>query len=77
MNSLQAGDHIEKIDDKSMVGLRHFEVAKALKDIEVGTTFTIRLIEPFKDGFRKWIKTMKIIVAKTYFPYARNDRSEQ
>jgi hypothetical protein len=53
LNSLQAGDHIEKIDDKSMVGLRHFEVAKALKDIEVGTTFTIRLIEPFKDGFRK------------------------
>lgn len=34
-----------------MVGKRHFEVAKALKDIPVGTTFVIRLIEPMKDGF--------------------------
>lgn len=34
-----------------MVGKRHFEVAKALKDIPLGTKFIIRLIEPMKSGF--------------------------
>lgn len=34
-----------------MVGKRHFEVAKALKDIPRGATFTIRLVEPLKTGF--------------------------
>ncbi|CAG2162788.1 unnamed protein product [Oppiella nova] len=46
---IEAGDHIEKINNESMVGLRHFEVAKTLKDIKLGTTFIIRLIEPFKN----------------------------
>ena len=45
------GDHIEKINNMSMVGLRHFEVAKALKDIPQGTTFTLRVVEPLKSGF--------------------------
>lgn len=34
-----------------MVGKRHYEVAKILKDIPKGTTFTIRLVEPHKSGF--------------------------
>lgn len=34
-----------------MVGRRHYEVAKLLKEIPKGTTFTIRLIEPLKSGF--------------------------
>lgn len=34
-----------------MVGKRHYEVAKLLKDIPKGTTFTIRLVEPLKSGF--------------------------
>ncbi|VDI32161.1 PDZ domain-containing protein GIPC1-like isoform X2 [Mytilus galloprovincialis] len=45
------GDHIEKIDGKSLVGCRHFEVAKMLKEIQKGTTFTIRVVEPMKSGF--------------------------
>ncbi|CAG2104671.1 unnamed protein product [Medioppia subpectinata] len=49
---IEAGDHIEKINNESMVGLRHFEVAKTLKDIELGSTFIIRLIEPFKNSFQ-------------------------
>uniref|UniRef100_A0A224XSQ1 Putative rgs-gaip n=1 Tax=Panstrongylus lignarius TaxID=156445 RepID=A0A224XSQ1_9HEMI len=48
---IQIGDHIEKIDDECLVGRRHFEVAKMLKDIPVGTTFTLRLIGPMKAGF--------------------------
>lgn len=45
------GDHIEKINDKSLVGARHFEVARMLKEIPRGTVFTLRLIEPLKAGF--------------------------
>lgn len=48
---IQVGDHIEKINDVSMIGCRHFEVAKQLKDIAKGATFTLRLIEPLRAGF--------------------------
>lgn len=48
---IQVGDHIEKLDGNDMVGKRHFEVAKHLKDIPKGSTFTIRLVEPLKTGF--------------------------
>ncbi|KAJ8910513.1 hypothetical protein NQ315_002455 [Exocentrus adspersus] len=48
---IQVGDHIEKLNGENMVGKRHFEVAKLLKDIPKGTTFTIRLVEPLKSGF--------------------------
>ena len=34
-----------------MVGKRHHEVAKILKEIPKGSTFTIRLVEPLKSGF--------------------------
>lgn len=45
------GDHIEKINDTSLVGCRHFEVAKMLKEIPKGATFLLRLVEPRKSGF--------------------------
>lgn len=45
------GDHIEKLNGENMVGKRHFEVAKVLKEIVKGSTFTIRLVEPLKSGF--------------------------
>lgn len=48
---IQVGDHIEKIDDTPLVGWRHFEVAKLLKEIPKGKTFTMRLIEPLRAGF--------------------------
>ena len=51
---LQVGDHIEKIDGESLVGCRHYEVAKMLKEIPKGSTFTIRLIAPQKAGFCKF-----------------------
>ncbi len=52
-NLIKIGDHIEKINDKPIVGTRHFEVANMLKDIPVGSTFKLRLIEPNAFGFRK------------------------
>lgn len=48
---IQVGDHIEKINSENLVGRRHFEVAKILKEIPRESTFTIRLVEPLKDGF--------------------------
>lgn len=47
----QVGDHIERLNGENMVGKRHYEVAKTLKEIPIGTTFTIRLVEPLKSGF--------------------------
>ena len=51
---IAVGDHIEKIDGKSLVGCRHFEVAKMLKEIPKGTSFLIRTVEPLKSGFCKY-----------------------
>lgn len=51
IKAISVGDHIEKLDGESMVGKKHFEVAKRLKDIDLGTTFTIRLVEPKSSGF--------------------------
>lgn len=48
---IEVGDHLEKIDDTSLIGKRHFEVAKLLKEIPKGATFTLRLVEPLKNGF--------------------------
>uniref|UniRef100_A0A673JI58 GIPC PDZ domain containing family, member 3 n=1 Tax=Sinocyclocheilus rhinocerous TaxID=307959 RepID=A0A673JI58_9TELE len=42
------GDHIEAINDQSIVGCRHYEVAKMLKEQPRGTPFTLRLVEPKK-----------------------------
>lgn len=52
---VNVGDHIEKIDGNSLVGCRHFEVAKMLKEIQKGSTFTIRVVEPMKSGFCKYL----------------------
>ena len=48
---IQVGDHIEKINEHNLIGRRHFEVAKMLKDIPKGATFALRLVEPQKSGF--------------------------
>lgn len=50
---IKIGDHIERINDKSVVGIRHFEVAQILKGIPVVSTFKLRLVEPNSFGFRK------------------------
>lgn len=49
---LQPGDHIEKLNNMNVVGKRHYEVARLLKDIPTNSTFTLRLIEPMKSGFQ-------------------------
>ncbi|NP_001038783.2 PDZ domain-containing protein GIPC3 [Danio rerio] len=48
IKSVCVGDHIEAINDQSIVGCRHYEVAKMLKEQPRGTPFTLRLVEPKK-----------------------------
>lgn len=36
------------------MGRRHFEVAKMLKEIPRNSVFTLRLVEPLKDGFSEY-----------------------
>ncbi|KAM9832438.1 PDZ domain-containing protein GIPC3 [Neosynchiropus ocellatus] len=48
LKSVCVGDHIEAINDQSIVGCRHYEVAKMLKEQPRGIPFTLRLVEPKK-----------------------------
>lgn len=51
IQGINVGDHIEKINDVPMVGCRHFEVAKMLKEVPRGSTFSLRIVEPLQSGF--------------------------
>lgn len=42
------GDHITEINGTDMVGCRHFEVARMLKEIPPGSQFTMKVVEPKK-----------------------------
>lgn len=42
------GDHIECINGKNIVGTRHYEVARMLKDLPKDQSFKLKLIEPMK-----------------------------
>jgi len=64
---IKVGDHIEKINDKNLIGSRHFEVAKLLKEIPVGTTFTVKLVEPTREGFCKFFVHVVFFFIKTSF----------
>ncbi|XP_068676155.1 PDZ domain-containing protein GIPC3-like [Montipora foliosa] len=44
------GDHIRAINDKAIVGIRHYDVARMLRDFPVGQEITFELEEPVR-GF--------------------------
>ncbi|XP_044526505.1 PDZ domain-containing protein GIPC1 isoform X2 [Gracilinanus agilis] len=45
---INVGDMIESINGQNLLGCRHYEVAKMLKDLPRGRTFTLKLTEPRK-----------------------------
>ena len=45
---VHVGDLIESINGRSMVGARHFDVAKMLKELPLYSEFSLRLVEPTK-----------------------------
>lgn len=51
---MHVGDHIDSVNGKFIVGSRHFEVAKILRELPEGTEFTLKLYEPMKGGFGKF-----------------------
>lgn len=53
LKTVCVGDHIEAINDQSIVGCRHYEVAKMLKEQPRGVPFTLRLVGP-KKAFGEW-----------------------
>lgn len=50
---LRVGDHIAAINSRSTLGMRHFEVAKSIREIPQNTVFTLQLIEPLHDNGAK------------------------
>ncbi|KAM4551632.1 PDZ domain-containing protein GIPC2 [Odontesthes bonariensis] len=45
---ISVGDHIECINGQNIVGTRHYEVARMLKELPRDQTFTLKLVEPMK-----------------------------
>ena len=45
---INVGDMIESINGHRLIGCRHYEVAKMLKELPTGKDFTIKLVEPLK-----------------------------
>lgn len=43
---INPGDHIAFINNESVIGLRHYEVAQILRHIPLGSSFTLDIIKP-------------------------------
>lgn len=44
--AIRVGDHIAAINSTSTLGMRHYEVARAIRELPSDTYFTLQLIEP-------------------------------
>ncbi|KAJ7989606.1 hypothetical protein DPEC_G00306270 [Dallia pectoralis] len=45
---INVGDMIESINGHSLIGCRHYEVAKMLKELPKGKNFVLKMVEPLK-----------------------------
>ncbi|MBN3299577.1 GIPC1 protein, partial [Amia calva] len=45
---INVGDMIESINGQGLIGCRHYEVAKMLKELPKGRDFSLKLVEPMK-----------------------------
>lgn len=61
------GDHIESINGENIVGWRHYEVAKKLKEFKKEELFTMKLIEP-KKAFGKLVCVCVVCVCMKCSP---------
>jgi len=48
VKNVAVGDHIQAINGTDLTGCRHFEVARMLKEIPIGSQFTMTTVEPRK-----------------------------
>lgn len=58
---INVGDMIESINGHRLIGCRHYEVAKMLKELPKGKMFTIKLVEPLK-AFGRWKKRGRFVL---------------
>eukprot|EP00730_Choanoeca_flexa_P004169 TRINITY_DN11619_c0_g1_i1.p2 TRINITY_DN11619_c0_g1~~TRINITY_DN11619_c0_g1_i1.p2 ORF type:complete len:219 (+),score=40.87 TRINITY_DN11619_c0_g1_i1:371-1027(+) len=57
--NVAVGDHIAKINGTDLTGCRHFEVARMLKEIPIGSEFTMVCVEPKKSfGKHAWARRL-------------------
>ncbi|XP_027438119.1 PDZ domain-containing protein GIPC1 isoform X1 [Callorhinus ursinus] len=60
---ISVGDMIEAINGQSLLGCRHYEVARLLKELPRGRTFTLKLTEPrkaFGEGPASWTTAVSL-----------------
>lgn len=48
LQTVSVGDSIEAINDHTIVGCRHYEVARMLRELPRAQPFTLRLVQPKK-----------------------------
>ena len=46
--NIKVGDMVKSINNISTIGMRHYQVAKTLRDIELNSTFVMTFVEPKK-----------------------------
>lgn len=59
---IEIGDQIEKINNISFIGRRHYEVAGYLRSIPIGETFLLRLISPEKSPICEWVLERSLLL---------------
>lgn len=64
---INVGDMIESINGHRLIGSRHYEVAKMLKELPKGKEFTIKLVEPLKAFGRCWWGRKRGAILETGF----------
>lgn len=74
---INPGDHIAAINADSTVGLRHYEVAKAIREVPKDTYFTMNLIEPlYKDNYIHTILSTSNHNQHSLMSFSRNQLSQ-
>lgn len=56
---ISVGDHVECINGRNIVGIRHYEVARMLKELPKDKSFTLKLVEPMKAFGELWSRYRK------------------
>ncbi|XP_016368468.1 PDZ domain-containing protein GIPC1-like [Sinocyclocheilus rhinocerous] len=62
------GDHVECINGKNIVGMRHFEVARMLKELPKDQSFTIKLVESMK-AFGLSFILVEVLILSGFFGF--------
>lgn len=68
IKNVGVGDHIQAINGTDLTGCRHFEVARMLKEIPIGSEFSMTLVEP-RRAFGEFVLQRVCISVASGFPF--------